>query len=237
MYVAKSITFHSSETYMKVLFLSLLLAFSITGVALSQDSTSKDTAAPAPAASTDRSTSNSSWGFKVMAGVGMPSYEGVESETSTAGAWSAGLFWNWSTGGAVAFAVQPELHYIYESGVTTTATGAAQLTTSTQSLRLPVLLKLELLDRAVIQPSIYAGPSFSYLLGAKDEGNGTTVNIEDPNKFQVGLAVGIDVTFLEIFVVDLRYNTKFTSIKEENLNGSTVSLSMNSFRAGVGLRF
>lgn len=194
--------------------------------------------APAPAESSAKaSTSNSSWGFKLMLGVGMPSYEGVEDETSTAGAWSAGLFWNWSTGGAVAFAIQPELHYVYESGVTTTAIGTTELTTSTQSLRLPVLFKLELLDRAIIQPSIYAGPSFSYLLGAKNEGNGQSLDIEDPNKFQVGLAIGIDVTFLEIFLIDLRYNTKFTAIKEENFNGSTVSLSMNSFRAGVGLRF
>lgn len=171
---------------MKVLTLSVLLAFSLTGVAVSQDTTSK--------ATTDRSTSNSSWGFKLMAGVGMPSYEGVDENSTTAGAWSAGLFWNWSTGGAVSFAVQPELHYVSESGITTSSVGNFETTTNTQSLRLPVLLKLELLDRAVVQPSIYAGPSFSYLLGATNEINGTKMDIDDPNKFQVGLAVGIDVT-------------------------------------------
>ena len=173
-----------------------------------------------------------------MLGVGMPSYEGVDGVTTeTAGAWSLGAFWNWSTGGAISFAVQPELHYVYESGLTIAANGNAEVTTTTQSIRLPILAKLEFLTRDVIQPSIYVGPSFSYLLSATDEVNGTKQDIDDPTAFQVGLALGVDVTFLRIFVIDLRYNTKFTKITEVTAGSETVSLSMNSFRAGIGLRF
>lgn len=230
---------------MKVLYVSFILCVSLVGSVKSQDTTSKiastpDTTAataPAPAQDNGSSSSNSSWGFKGMVGWGLPSYEGVDQATATsAAAWSAGLFWNWSTGGLVSFAVQPELHYVSESGITT-STVVPDITTTTTSLRLPILAKLELFSRAIIQPSIYVGPSFSYILSAKNEANGTTQDITDPNKFQVGLAFGIDVTFLQIFVLDFRYNTKFTAIKETTINGVTSSVTMNSFRVGLGLRF
>ncbi len=183
------------------------------------------------------SSSNTSVGFKAMYGVGLPSYEGVDVNSETSGAWSVGAFYNWSTSGAVSFAVQPELHYVQESGISVSSVGNLEATTTISSLRLPILAKLQLFDRALIQPSIYAGPSFSYLLSAKNEINGQTEDLDDPTRFQIGLAIGIDVTFLQIFVVDLRYNTKFTKITEVTVANATSSVSMNSLRVGLGLRF
>lgn len=225
---------------MRVLFIVALVSLILQSPAVAQNDQPSPTPVPAPASTSGASTANTSVGFKIMAGAGIPSYTGLPlgATAESAGAWSAGVFWNWSTGGAIAFAIQPELSYIYEAGILATKTNSVSITSSTNSIRLPILFKLELLDRAIIQPSIYAGPSFSYLLSAKNETSGATADLTGLNRFQVGLAVGVDVTFLEIFVVDLRYNTKFTTITD-NLNETTSDLSvkLSSFRAGVGLRF
>jgi opacity protein-like surface antigen len=153
----------------------------------------------------------------------------------TAGAFSVGLFWNCSTGGVISFAVQPELHYVSEAGITKMIGGDATLTT--ESVRLPILLKLEFLTRNVVQPSIYLGPSFSYMLGVSNSVGDSETDYENYEAFQMGLAAGLDVTFLRIFVVDIRYNTNFTSIFATDEDTQTGAVSMNSLRIGLGLRF
>ncbi len=182
------------------------------------------------------------FGIKGMIGFGLPSYEnlpdGATSETSTS--WSIGAFFNWSGRGVISLGLQPELLYVSESGQNTFSAivGGQEIVTETQinSLRLPVLVKLQFFDPLVVQPSIYLGPSFSYILSAQNTVNGTDYTLEPESAFQVGLAAGIDVTILSFLVADVRYNTKFNSF-EAVTEGQTLNLTMSSLRVGLGLRF
>jgi opacity protein-like surface antigen len=173
-----------------------------------------------------------------MVGAGFPSYEGLPAgvSTETDAAWSVGAFANWSTSGVISVAIQPELLYVHESGVASSPTTST--TSSTSSLRAPILFKLQLFDRNIVQPSLYGGPSLSYILSAKQKTGDVESDIQDIHKFQFGFAIGVDVTILRFIVVDLRYNTKFSEITSDvssDLKG--VSFSLNSFRAGLGVRF
>lgn len=182
------------------------------------------------------------FGIKGLIGVGLPSYdnlpEGATSETSTS--WSVGVFFNWSGRGIISLGLQPELLYVSESGQNTfsAALTGQEIVTETQinSLRLPVLVKLQFLDPLVVQPSIYVGPSFSYILSAQNTVDGKDYDLEPESAFQVGFAAGVDVTVLSFLVVDVRYNTKFSSF-EAVTEGQTLNLTMSSLRVGLGLRF
>ena len=181
-------------------------------------------------------------GIKGYFGFGMPSYEnlpaGAASETGSA--WAVGLFYNWSTKGIISFGLQPELHYVSESGLKTNLLSedgdVFEVTSTVNSLRVPVLAKLQFLDPHIVQPSIYIGPSFSYVLSATNEINGTEQDITGTD-FKVGLAAGIDVTVLSFLVVDIRYNTKFTELTYDIGQYENFSLAMSSLKFGLGLRF
>jgi hypothetical protein len=223
----------------KELLIAALLVGTAPIVTLAQDATAPaDTTTPPPAqpASTGSSSSHSSIGFKFMYGAGLLAYDGdVEVTTETGPAFSFGAFWNWSTGGVISFAVQPELHYVNEAGITQIF--GSDVTTTTESIRLPILLKLEFLTRDLVQPSIYLGPSFSYMLGITSSVGDNDTAVDEYEAFQMGLAAGVDVTFLRIFVVDVRYNTNFTSLFEEDTESQSGTVAMNSLRVGLGLRF
>jgi hypothetical protein len=223
----------------KELLIAALLVGTAPIVTLAQDATAPaDTTTPPPAqpASTGSSSSHSSIGFKFMYGAGLLAYDGdVEVTTETGPAFSFGAFWNWSTGGVISFAVQPELHYVNEAGITEVF--GSDVTTTTESIRLPILLKLEFLTRDVVQPSIYLGPSFSYMLGVTSSVGDNDTSVDEYEAFQMGLAAGVDVTFLRIFVLDVRYNTNFTSLVEEDTESQSGTVAMNSLRVGIGLRF
>ncbi len=187
------------------------------------------------------------FGVKGWVGWGLPSYEnlpeGAQSETATS--WAVGAFFTWSTKGVISLGIQPELMYVSESGQNTfTALLSGQpimSETKINSLRLPVLFKLQFLDPLIVQPSIYVGPAFSYIMSATNTINGTEYDL-DESSFQVGFAAGIDVTVLSFLVVDLRYNTKFSSVEAvvqgiEGHGDVPVNLTMSSFKVGLGLRF
>lgn len=216
----------------------VLLTLGSAGLAWSQDTT----AAPPPPAEKSEPAGGTAFGIKGMIGLGLPSYdnlpEGAESETSTS--WSVGAFFNWSGKGVISLGLQPELHYISEAGQNTfsAALTGQEIVSETQinSLRLPVLVKLQFLDPLIVQPSIYVGPSFSYILSAKNTVNGTEYDLDPESALQVGFAAGVDVTILSFLVADVRYNTKFSSF-EAVTEGQTLSLTMSSLRFGLGLRF
>jgi hypothetical protein len=168
----------------------------------------------------------------------MPTYEGLPAgaESNNELAWSVGIFYSWATGGAVSFALQPEIHFVRESGGI--SGGGLDVTTATSSIRLPVLFKLELFNRNVFQPSIYIGPSLSYVTGATLESSGASSDIENVNRFQTGLAVGLDVTLARTFVLELRYNKKFTDVSDDiTSDPSTISYNLSCLRFGAGFRF
>ncbi len=183
-------------------------------------------------------TAHSSFGMKAHYGAAIVTTEGMGSgvESETGAAWSLGVFWTYSSGGLISFAVQPELMYVSETG-TLNYSGIAGSTIKAESIRLPILLKMELFNRALIQPSVYAGPSFGYVVNGTSTVGTITSDIDGLNTFQVGLAMGVDVTVLNFFVVDFRYNLGLTDLAEQSFNGYTASMKMSSFRIGLGLRF
>jgi len=221
------------------------------GTTPAQDTTTpqpKDYAAtPIPMESTstsgDKPNDGSSFGIKLMYGVGMLSYDPAPANTTieSSPAYSAGLFWNHSGEGVISFGLQTELLYVSESGLLRMgAQGSeSEQTVTTTSIRLPILLKLQFLDRNLIQPSVYVGPSIGYQLTATTEVGEASTDIDRANGFQYGLAVGVDATFLRIFVVDIRYNMNFSDIAsadEVELTPDT-AITMSSLRFGLGLRF
>jgi hypothetical protein len=186
------------------------------------------------------------WGFKGYLGGGFPSYDNLPDGTTTESAvsWSAGLYFNWSTAGLISLGIQPELFYVSESGQNgiSAAINGTEVVTETQinSLRLPILLKLQFLDPLIIQPSVYVGPAFSYVINAKNVVNGNRYGLHPEDAFQMGLVVGVDANILKVLVVDVRLNANLTTFEGTYgplaENGRT-TLTMKSVQVGLGLRF
>lgn len=105
-------------------------------------------------------------------------------------------------------------------------------------LEVPALLKLRLLQKATA-PYLLAGPSFAYLLSAKQGKPNQKRDIKDVRKdYDFGLTGGGGVFLtsdpVEIFL-EVRYNYGLMNIDEEATDGS--ELRNNGFRILLGLLF
>jgi hypothetical protein len=156
--------------------------------------------------------SNMQKGLKV--GVGMANFNGNQvTGASSQTSFTVGFFTSFKMSDN--FALQPEVNYL-EEGASGGLTIFSQNTYSSVKfsyLQIPVLAKFMLSSGGGFTPSIYAGPSFSVLLGHQFNTSSSTNNIfEDPtvNEVTGGAVVGVGANFSNI-MLDVRYNYDLTS--------------------------
>src|SRR6185312_1973571 len=139
--------------------------------------------------------------------------------------------------------IQPEVLF-HEGGATNTVNGHTDVLKLNYA-DVPVLLKLRIPIAHTVFPHIFAGPDFSYRIGATytqtTTNNGTVITIDNGNIKKTGtggvIGAGIDVQLDHLFLtVDGRYGATFT-----NLGNSTYELNIYNkyltIMAGIGVRF
>ncbi|HKJ44590.1 MAG TPA: porin family protein [Balneolales bacterium] len=172
--------------------------------------------------------SNMQKGLKV--GVGMANFNGNQvTGASSQTSFTIGAFTSFKM--SESFALQPEVNYL-EEGASGDLTIFSQNTYSSVKLsylQIPVLAKFMLSTSSGFTPSIYAGPSFSVLLGHKFETSSSTNNIfENPtvNEVTGGAVVGVGADISNI-MLDVRYNYDFTdAFRLSNATNGAISITL-----------
>ena len=191
------------------------------------------------------------WSLRGSLGVGYPAYDNLAERVTTSPGfvWMAGAFLQLSTQGVVSVAFQPELLFVRETGLQAGFNVAQQnvvieATTVVNSIRLPALLKLQFLEPKIVGLSVFAGPTPGYILRAYTQyesyspagGPRRTSGIQVDKDLLLGLTVGIDVTLLDVLMVDVRVNTPFTPVSydlPETANNKNLRAPSTVASAGV----
>lgn len=135
------------------------------------------------------------------------------------------------------FAVQPELFYTMK-GYKYDYTDPITLQTETYTFKadyieIPVLAKISLSGASNFKPNFYAGPSFAFLLSAK---NGDTDVKDNMKSTDFGLIGGVGADYLlgtGKITFDVRYNVGLTSTDDSG-NDFDVKNSAITFLVGYG---
>jgi len=139
--------------------------------------------------------------------------------------------------------VQPEVLF-HQGGATNTVNGHTDVLKLNYA-EVPILFKLRIPIAGTVFPHIFAGPDFSYRIGATytqtTTSNGEVITIDNGNIKKNGMGgvvgAGIDFQIDHLFLtIDGRYGATFT-----NLGNSTYELNIYNkyltIMAGVGVRF
>ena len=167
-----------------------------------------------PAMAQDEGTGLTAKGFK--AGINLANFTGDQAGDSDMklGIAAGGfLTYNFSP----QFAIQPELLYIMKGAKH--GSGDAEEKMKLDYLEVPLMFKFAIPSQGNFKPCLFAGPSFGFLMSAKHEEAGESVDIKDDVKsmdmglsfgggFGVAMAAGGMVTF------DVRYTMGMSSIDD-----------------------
>jgi opacity protein-like surface antigen len=149
-------------------------------------------------------------------------------------------------GSTVNLYLQPELYYASENSTVNLllqATGTAEkVNTNTQSVYLPMLLRIGFLDPSAVQIGVFAGPHARYAMSSKvtPETQGLMLDIPefpDVNKMQWGLTFGVDIALARALIVDLRYNYGLSPAYESATETQEGSARSTALLLGIGFFF
>ena len=124
------------------------------------------------------------------------------------------------------FGIQPEIMYSLQGA--TKQFGANDNTANLSYLNIPVMFQY-MFDYGF---RIEAGPQLGFLLSAKNDTNGVSVDIKDQLE-TVDFGIGVGVSYIHVpsgFGVDLRYNFGLTDIsKDETVKSTNMGLQFGVF--------
>ena len=150
----------------------------------------------------------------LIGGLNMASLSGADVSSSAKGVtgYAGGLYVEFNIPGP--FSIEPEV--LYSMKGSKIEFNNYTVTDNYSYIDVPVLLKY-FLPNPVVRTYLYAGPSYSILLSAKEkrEGSGVTSTETDVKDFitanDIGAVVGLGVGFSSLRV-DARYNLGFSTI-------------------------
>lgn len=160
--------------------------------------------------STSTSSPGAAWGVKLYGGPSLAASDDLGENQSFDGgtSWGGGIVALWGSRDFLDFGLQTELLYVVEGFdvVVTPQGNVSSITTPYEfgRLRLPVVGKLSFGAPLVLQPSIYLGGYAQYTTSATRAN--ADIDSESLERFGYGLSMGADLRFLQIFLLDVRYN-------------------------------
>lgn len=139
------------------------------------------------------------------------------------------------------FCIQPEVLFVMKGAKF--ATADSSFTDKINYIEVPILVKVSLPVSGKIKPSLYAGPTFNFLLSAKSA-DGTEIDFKDQiSSMDFGIAAGAMVSYqmdkASIFV-EGRYDAGLkTIVKNADDTGNKPDITNGGFQimVGVGLPF
>lgn len=155
--------------------------------------------------------------FGVKGGLNMANLTGDDvSNTKSRTAFVGGAFGSFSI--TEIFAIQPELLYAMKGAALDISDFDASLNLS--YIEIPILFKVNLPTEGKIKPSLYAGPSISFLMSAEADSAGTTTDIKDFAKSTdygiiAGGSLGYQMGNGGLLFLEARYEVGLTSVAEK----------------------
>ena len=119
--------------------------------------------------------------------------------------------------------ISPEFHWLQKGSKIEDISGD-NITETFNYLEIPVLVKLKF--GTDVGFSVFAGPSFGYLIDASDD-----INLNDYKKIEIGLHAGAGIAIGPL-VIDLRYLYGIS-----NISDGEIEVRNNGLGAGVSLMF
>ena len=189
----------------KKLYLVVISLFLLSGISYAQDQTSSEMPVKKP---------TFWWGPKVGADFLTPTIDQNEIQSQIKSNYQVGFFLQFGR----KFYIQPEFYYATqkEPGITTD-----DVTINT--LKVPLMLGMRLVNLKVISAHIMAGPSASFLLKE---------SITDPNRKQSNFALqaGGGIDLIGLFTLDVRYSFDMS-------NSMSNQIKQFSWDNGVNITF
>ena len=171
-------------------------------------------------------------GFK--AGLNMANVTGddAEGDLSSKMGFAVGVFFTYNF--SPTFALQPEVLYTMK-GVTETALGI-DIDIKLDYIEIPVLFKFTF-GQGTTKPCFFAGPAMAFLMSAKMEAMGESLDIKDQTKsMDLGIVVGGGVDFAMgngTMTFDGRYTMGMSSIDDTDYDEDIKNTNI-SFMLGYG---
>ncbi|MFZ1677797.1 MAG: porin family protein [Saprospiraceae bacterium] len=119
--------------------------------------------------------------------------------------------------------ISPEFHWL-QKGAKIEDISGPDITATFNYLEVPVLVKLKF--GTDVGFSVFAGPSFGYLIDASDD-----ITLNDYKKIEIGIHAGAGIA-LGPLVIDLRYLYGVS-----NISDTEIEVRNNGLGAGVSLMF
>ncbi|MES2766194.1 MAG: porin family protein [Bacteroidota bacterium] len=163
-----------------------------------------------------------------------PMREGNIAETSSVTGFAGGAFAKFTIP-LLPFSIQPEILYVRKggegrySGKIETSDFASKEVLTLDYVEIPVLLKFNIPVPLPVTPSIFAGPTYSYLVGSEKKvaftmdsqtDNSTFKPISDLEKHDFGVAFGGELDFNVLatkLTLDARYTLGLAGLKETEM--------------------
>lgn len=139
------------------------------------------------------------------------------------------------------FAIQPELLFTMKGAKNEDSEDDESW--NINYIEIPILLKVALPTEGNVDPSLYVGPGFGFLLSSKVSNGGERDLKDETEGFDIGLIVGAGVDYqLEAGALSLeaRYEVGMTTLaKEEDDSGEKLDInnSVISIMVGYGFKF
>lgn len=136
------------------------------------------------------------------------------------------------------FNLQGELLYTTKGFNDATAADLSKFDVSIHAIQIPVLLKFKIPIPAVA-PSAYIGPALSFTTKAEaTDPSGNTEDIKDDLESSVwSLIFGIDITLMDRFIVDARYDMGLSSLSKDAITDLGSDVKGRTITVMVGMQF
>ena len=136
------------------------------------------------------------------------------------------------------FNLQGELLYTTKGFKNATAADLSKFDVSTHAIQIPILLKFKLPIPAVA-PSVYIGPALSFITKAEaTDASGATEDIKDDFESSIwSMVFGLDVTLMDMFIVDARYDMGLSSLSKDAITDIGEDVKGRTITVMVGIGF
>ncbi len=175
--------------------------------------------------STQEKKSSFWFGPKIGVDLLTPTIDQGEIESQFKSNYSAGIFMQFGN----KIYLQPEFYYVMQKEPVFVNEEMTTGETTVNSLRIPLMLGIKLIDLGIVSGHIMGGPTATFFL---NETNPSTTNTRSKNSFALQFGAGVDI--IGFITLDVRYSVDLNDSMEEQFDQLSWESGVN---VTLGLKF